>query len=72
MEAKYGGLEAADVKRLKKLEHEPRRLKSMYDKLSLENQELQERHHKKALPLGERRTLAAHFGARFAFHGWPI
>ncbi len=36
--AKYGGLEASDVKRLKELEHENRRLKRMYAELSLENQ----------------------------------
>ena len=35
--AKYGGLEASDVKRLKDLEHENSRLKRMYADLSLEN-----------------------------------
>ena len=35
--AKYGGLEASDVKRLKELEHENSRLKRMYADLSLEN-----------------------------------
>lgn len=49
------------MKRLKELEHEPRRLKRMYAELSLENQGLQGRHHKKALPLAEQRVLAAHF-----------
>ena len=34
--ARYGGLEASDVKRLKKLEHEHNRLKRMYADLSLE------------------------------------
>ena len=35
--AKYGGLDASDVKRLKELEHENSRLKRMYADLSLEN-----------------------------------
>ena len=35
--AKYGGLEASDVKRLKELEEENRRLKQMYANLSLEH-----------------------------------
>ena len=40
--AKYGGLEASDVKRLKELEHENGRLKRMYADLSLENAALQD------------------------------
>ncbi len=35
--AKYGGMEAADIKRLKELEEENRRLKQMYANLSLEH-----------------------------------
>jgi putative transposase len=35
--AKYGGMEAADIKRLKDLEEENRRLKQMYADLSLEH-----------------------------------
>lgn len=35
--ARYGGLEASDVKRIKELEHENSRLKRMYADLSLEN-----------------------------------
>lgn len=35
--AKYGGLEASDVKPLKELAHENSRLKRMYADLSLEN-----------------------------------
>ena len=35
--AKYGGLEASDIKRLKELEHENGRLKRMYADRSLEN-----------------------------------
>lgn len=33
--AKYGGMEASDIKRLKDLEDENRRLKSMFAELSL-------------------------------------
>jgi putative transposase len=40
--AKYGGLEASDVKRLKDLEHENSRLKRIYADLSLENQALKD------------------------------
>jgi putative transposase len=40
--AKYGGLEASDVKRLKELEHENGRLKRMYADLSLETQALKD------------------------------
>jgi putative transposase len=36
--AKYGGMEASDVKRLKELETENQRLKHMYADLSLEHQ----------------------------------
>ena len=35
--AKYGGMEASDIKRLKELEQENRRLKQMYADLSLEH-----------------------------------
>jgi len=34
--AKYGGMEASDIKRLKDLEDENRRLKTMFAELSLE------------------------------------
>ena len=40
--AKYGGLEASDIKRLKELEHENGRLKRMYADLSLENAALKD------------------------------
>ena len=36
--SKYGGMEASDVKRLKELEEENRRLKQMYADLSLKSQ----------------------------------
>ena len=35
--SKYGGMSASDLKRLKELEEENRRLKQMYADLSLEN-----------------------------------
>ena len=35
--SKYGGMEASDIKRLKDLEEENRRLKQMYADLSLEH-----------------------------------
>ena len=40
--AKYGGLEASDIKRRKELEHENGRLKRMYADLSLENAALKD------------------------------
>lgn len=36
--SKYGGMEASDVRRLKELEEENRRLKQMYAELSLKSQ----------------------------------
>ena len=40
--SKYGGMEASDVKRLKELEEENRRLKQMFADLSLENRALKD------------------------------
>ncbi len=40
--AKYGGMEASDVKRLQELASENRRLKQMYAELSLDHQLLKE------------------------------
>jgi putative transposase len=40
--AKYGGMEAADIRRLRELEAENRRLKHMYAELSLEHRILKE------------------------------
>ena len=40
--SKYGGMEASDIKRLRELEDENRRLKQMYADLSLENRALKE------------------------------
>jgi putative transposase len=40
--SKYGGMEAADIKRLKDLEEENRKLKQMFAELSLENRALKD------------------------------
>lgn len=40
--AKYGGLEASDVRRLKDLESENRKLKQMFANLSLEHEALKD------------------------------
>ena len=40
--AKYGGMEASDIKRLKELETENKRLKQMYADLSLEHRVLKD------------------------------
>ncbi len=40
--SKYGGMEASDVKRLKELEDENRRLKQMYADISLEHKILKD------------------------------
>jgi putative transposase len=40
--AKYGGMEAADIRRLREQEEENRRLKHMYAELSLEHRILKE------------------------------
>ena len=40
--AKYGGMEASDIKRLKELEDENRRLKQMYADLSLDHRILKD------------------------------
>ena len=40
--SKYGGMEAADIKRLKDLEAENRKLKQMYANLSLEHEVLKD------------------------------
>ena len=39
---KYGGMEAADIRRLRELEEENRRLKHLYAELSLEHRILKE------------------------------
>ncbi len=40
--AKYGGLEASDLKRLKELEEENRKLKEMYAEISLKHKVLKD------------------------------
>ena len=40
--SKFGGMEAADIRRLKETEDENRRLKQMYADLSLENRALKD------------------------------
>ena len=40
--SKFGGMEASDVRRLKEVEDENRRLKQMYADLSLENRALKD------------------------------
>ena len=40
--AKYGGIEASDIKKIKDLEDENRRLKKMFADLSLENRALKD------------------------------
>lgn len=40
--AKYGGMQVSEVKRLKELEDENRRLKKMYAELSLQNEIIKE------------------------------
>ena len=40
--SKYGGMTASDVKKLKELEDENRRLKRMYADLSLQNEALKD------------------------------
>ena len=40
--SKYGGMDASDIRRLRELEEENRRLKAMYAELSLEHRILKE------------------------------
>ena len=40
--ARYGGMEASDLRRLRELQEENRRLKQMYAELSLEHQVLKD------------------------------
>jgi putative transposase len=48
--AKYGGMEGSEIKRLRDLEDENRRLKKMFAELSLDHQILKEILEKKAKP----------------------
>ena len=69
--AKYGGLEASDVKRLKELEHENNRLKRLYADLSLENAALRMSLQKssKACCAAGGRGPHGHGGVAFRFSG---
>ncbi|HFF3079714.1 TPA: IS3 family transposase, partial [Legionella pneumophila] len=55
--AKYGGMESSDIKRLKDLEEENRRLKQMYAELSLDHKILKDIVGKKAVKPTVRREL---------------
>ena len=55
--SKYGGMEASDVKRLKELEEENRRLKHMYAELSLDHKLLKDIVEKKAVSTDTCREL---------------
>nr|WP_299244172.1 IS3 family transposase [uncultured Halomonas sp.] len=55
--SKYGGMEASDVKRLKELEEENRRLKQMYAELSLDHKLLKDVIGKKAVKPAVRQEL---------------
>ncbi|MFZ9080824.1 MAG: IS3 family transposase [Alphaproteobacteria bacterium] len=63
--SKYGGMEASDVRRMKELEDENRRLKQMYADLSLKSR-MQEEINKKALrPTAERRNWVRQLRTQF-------
>ncbi len=66
--AKYGGMEAADIKKIKDLEDENRRLKQIFADLSLENRALKDVIviEKKALKPAIKRELVSYLTAQFA------
>ncbi|HBQ1221632.1 IS3 family transposase [Klebsiella pneumoniae] len=64
--AKYGGMEAADIKKIKDLEDENRRLKQMFADLSLECRALKDVIGKKALKPAIKRELVSYLTAQFA------
>ncbi|WP_223303781.1 IS3 family transposase [Dickeya dianthicola] len=55
--AKYGGMVSSDIKRMKELEEENRRLKQMYASLSLDHEILKDVVFKKTLTVPEKREL---------------
>jgi len=55
--AKFGGMELSELKRVKELEEENRKLKHMYAELALDNKMLKDILGKKVLRPGERRSL---------------
>ena len=60
--ARYGGMEASDIKRLRELEQENRRLKQMYADISLENRALKDVIAKNSEAGGETGTGGLHSG----------
>ncbi|WP_154666890.1 IS3 family transposase [Chania multitudinisentens] len=55
--SKYGGMGSSDIKRMKELEEENRRLKQMYASLSLDHEILKDVGSKKTLTVPEKREL---------------
>ncbi|HBW8316255.1 IS3 family transposase [Klebsiella pneumoniae] len=64
--AKYGGMEASDIKKMKDLEDENRRLKQMFADLSLECRALKDVIEKKPLKPAIKRELASYLITQFA------
>ncbi|AWH89412.1 IS3 family transposase [Limnobaculum parvum] len=56
--SKYGGMEAADIKRIKELEEENTKLKKMFADVSLENHAMKELFGKKGLVMTEKKSCA--------------
>ncbi|WP_153044898.1 IS3 family transposase [Xenorhabdus mauleonii] len=63
--AKYGGMEASDIKKMKDLEDENRRLKQMYADLSLECRVLKDVIEKKPLKPAIKRELVGYLTTQF-------
>ncbi|WP_431225324.1 IS3 family transposase [Serratia sp. L9] len=63
--AKFGGIEASDIKKMKDLEDENRRLKQMFAELSLECRALKDVIEKKALSPAIKRELVSYLTAQF-------
>ncbi|HCI6178785.1 TPA: IS3 family transposase [Klebsiella quasipneumoniae subsp. quasipneumoniae] len=64
--AKFGGMEASDIKKMKDLEYENRRLKQMFADLSLECRALKDVIEKKPLKPAIKRELVSYLTAQFA------
>nr|WP_219914975.1 IS3 family transposase [Klebsiella pneumoniae] len=64
--AKFGGMEASDIKKMKDLEDENRRLKQMFADLSLECRALKDVIGKKSLKPAIKRELVSYLTAQFA------
>ncbi|MBT0318426.1 IS3 family transposase [Morganella morganii] len=63
--ARYGGMEASDIKKIKELEDENRRLKQMFADLSLENRALKDVIEKKPLKPAFKGELVTHLITTF-------